>query len=134
MHLDLVSAKSNTPLRRKKQAPASHRCKNSTEDIRSQQPKGTSRRCRKLHISNSKIKLYLPYSRYSDCTFTGFCQVEHPSEEEETSAYQSPMHIFNRRNKKSTTQRDISSISQTKQIELEQKYCIFHILGIQSAP
>ena len=64
----------------------------------------------------------------------GFCQVEHPSEEEDTSTYQSPMQTLNRRNKKSTTQRDISSMSQTTQIELEQKYCIFHILGIQNAP
>ena len=41
------------PLRRNTQAPASQICKPSTEEIRSQQPKGTSHRCRKLHRSNS---------------------------------------------------------------------------------
>ena len=62
-----------------------------------------------------------------------FCQVEHPSEEEDTSACQSPLQTFNRRNTKSTTQSDISLMSQTTQIELEQKDCIFHNLGIQNA-
>ena len=59
-----------------------------------------------------------------------FCQVEHPSEEEDTSACQSPLQTFNRRNTKSTTQRDILSMLQTTQTELEKKDCIFHILGI----
>ena len=63
----------------------------------------------------------------------GFCEVEHPSEEEDTVACQSLMHTFNRINTKSTNQRYISSVSQTTHIELEQKDCIFHILGIQNA-
>ena len=80
-------------------------------------------------------RLYLQYSMYSECTLTVFLfKVEHPSEEEDTRAWQSPMHTFNRRNTKSTTQRDISSMLQTTQIELKQKYCIFHILGIQNTP
>ena len=40
----LSSAKSNTPLRRKTQAPVSQLCKPSTEEIRSQQPKGKQSR------------------------------------------------------------------------------------------
>ena len=53
----MVSAKSNTHLRRKTQAPASHQWKPSTEEIRGQQPKETSHRCRKLHILNSNKKI-----------------------------------------------------------------------------
>ena len=77
--------------------------------------------------------LYLPQSSYSECTLTDFYQVEHPSEEEDTSACQSPLQTFNIRNTKSTTQRDISLMSQTTQIELEQKDCFFHNLGIHNA-
>ena len=48
----LFSAKSNTPQRRKTHAPDSHRYTPSTEEIRSQQPKGISRQCRDLYISH----------------------------------------------------------------------------------
>ena len=43
------------------------------------------------------------------------------------------LQTFNRINTKSITQRDILSMSQTTQIELEPKGCIFHNLGIQNA-